>query len=258
MVRPSVGRSAALSLFCCMFVAVCGSSTSGIAPATVPTVPSDPSLPCHVAADPSADILLPMSRVSQSIPYAHDGDSDLCWAASMAMVSDYLGKPVALCQVAQQRSYGVFVDCCQPVGRMDEMSIMLCNRGASSSEIDLAFDRLGIQYRHVAAPLSEQDLLQELAHGRPVYMDRENGDVELWYGMEIHGRHAVVIMGHVDGRYVVLDPSPFSSGPEHETYSQLRYGYSGDRRWRESWYRLSLRRDGCAPTFVPGCSCEAP
>lgn len=235
-----LGRMASLFIFITLFTLICGIRTSSTA---IPFLkkPSCTFSTTHT----SSDILLPVKRVSQSIPYADDEKSNICWAAGIAMIANYLGKPTDLCTIVQHRTYSAFASCCLSAENIDEDSKYLCNQGATSNEINGVLIRLKIYYSHEMKPLTEKQILNELAHNRPVLVDRENNIQHSVFGITYPGRHVVVIIGHVQGEYIVHDPNPFATMEQYFSYSQLLFGISGKTRWKETWYELSLRDDRC-------------
>lgn len=236
-----LGRMASLFIFSTLFILICDLQKS---PAAIP-IQKIPA--CSLSPPPTSfDILLPVQRISQSIPYADDEKSNICWAAGIAMIANYLGKPTELCIIVQHRTYSAFAHCCLPVERIDEDSKYLCNQGATSNEIDHVLIRLKMQFRHDMKPLTEKQIFNELAHNRPVLVDRESNTIHSVFGMTYPGRHIVVIVGYVHGGYIVLDPNPFATIEQYLSYSQLLFGINGKTRWKETWYELSFTMDRCA------------
>jgi hypothetical protein len=120
MARRSLGRLAALFLIVSIIAACCATTSRPPAPPPMRqvsvSVPVAPDLTRGVASVPRAcrldppeaagDIRLAVIRQSQSIPYATDADSKLCWATGIAMVVTSLGRPRVPCQIASLRPDG--------------------------------------------------------------------------------------------------------------------------------------------------------
>lgn len=260
MKSVTIGRLASLLIFNTLFILICGLYTVRApvetqAPQIVIPFVHTPACSLPLAYT-STNILLPVKRISQHLPYADDEESNVCWAAGIAMIANYLGAPVELCTITQHRTYAAFADCCLSSERIDSDSTYLCNQGATSNEIDEVLIRLRMYYSHEMKPLTEKQILNELAHGRPILVDRESNTIHSVFGITYPGRHIVVIIGYKQGKYVVHDPNPFATIEQHFSYSQLLFGINGKTRWRETWYELSFRMDRCNPSFVPYCSCE--
>ena len=261
MARIYLGRFAALLLFASTCVACCAPHRVAQIPPELPLQPPGPipDLRPRVCFVPdvkaSQDIVLDVPRVSQSIPYAEDGDSDVCWAATLNMVLGYYGSTLPLCKIMALRP-DIIPSCCRAAESMDKESAEICNQGADVVEIARAMNRIGLYFTYDEGRISEATLIDELAHGRPVYISRKNGVHYTVNEEEVDQRHATLITGHVGGKFRVIDPSPWDTKPTDVSFDQLVNGYGTMGEWKGTWYKLSFRADRCNPLFVPGCSCD--
>ncbi len=174
-----------------------------------------------------SQLLVP--HIRESHPPHPEGDKVQNWTAALAMITTYLGKPMAPCQVASVRVGGL--SCCRPASALSQES---CQKAAWPNEIELTLKDMELHAVHLTRPLSEREIKQEISNGRPVLV--------------VRGTQALVITGYAGATYHLLDPGP-EGGTIFLSHDALAKG------WRESWYLIAFRRDACVPRFHGDCDC---
>ncbi len=193
----------------------------------------------------TAGVTLDVKHQNQQSDYAPQGESNLCWATSLAMVSTYLGNPRVPCQIASYRSDDG-LSCCRLTRASAPADIERCNRGGDPGTV---MRLMGLYHLKRDAVLTEEELASELSNGRPIIMHIELDKVE--DGKQVKAYHAMVIAGFKDGKYRMLDPS--RSSDNSLSYEQLQHGDHSHWKWIGTWYHLSYRADGCNPRFRTDC-----
>ena len=189
---------------------------------------------------------LPIKHLRQETDYAPTGQCNLCWATDISMITNYLGNPRAICQVASMANHDG-KSCCRLTMDSPQAEIDLCNKG---SDLGTVMDRMGIYNKFVMYPLTEHLIQLEISNGRPVAPYVEIDDIV--NGMTVHKYHVVVISGYRKGLYTVLD----SARPRAVTmvYDDLLHGVTAKKwKWLGTWYYFSYRVDGCNPRFRQDC-----
>ncbi len=200
---------------------------------------------CYNKTDPEendggqckADLPINPNGVYLPVPEMPQQCQSWCWAASIAMVAGYYGKPVSECELAGYKS-GYGPSCCSWGACASQ-----CNQTATPQEISYMLGQLGIHGSLLGSALSEHQLQIELSSGRPVYT--------MFQGS--FSGHAVVITGFTGGTpaiYHVVDPW---YGPQDIPYKSVAWGPNG-QNWHYTIYRLALYADGCNPSFNSDCA----
>lgn len=198
-------------------------------------------------------VLLPVLHFHQQMPYILTSESSkLCWAASIAMISTYLGTPRMPCDVASYISPEK-ISCCALTKYSFSKQRDHCNQTALTSQSAFILHRMGIYARYETSPLSEGTIQHELSNGRPIMLHQALG-VPPFQRNHIPG-HIIVIVGFTKkNTYIVHDP--MHAFPDELTYTELLHGTTKDTwTWVLSWYHFSYRADGCNPR-VQSCVCS--
>ncbi len=185
-----------------------------------------------------ADLAPDPNGVALPVPEMPQYCNEWCWAAAIAMVAQYYGKPVSECALAGVKT-GYYQACCDYYMACANP----CNQTAQPSEITTILSKgLGL-YGYFSQTISEKQLKTELTNGRPVYIMFSNSFVG----------HAAVISGYVvNGTvayYHIIDPW---SGPFDITYASLLNGPNG-LHWTYTISRISTNSQGCNPAYNPDC-----
>ena len=176
------------------------------------------------------------SVVNLGISYTQQECDEVCWAATIGMVSQFFGRPLQQCQLASmkvQLTTGASYDCCYAGACGDPY----CDQPAVPQVMENVMSQgLDIHGLEVDRPLTEDELLIELSNNRPVIV----GYVGPFAG------HVAVINGFIWGSptvYFVYDPWP-SFGNIQIPYSAILQGPPG-QPWRMSFAHLSQGNDPC-------------
>jgi hypothetical protein len=156
-----------------------------------------------------------------------------CWAASVAMVAEYLKKkPVRDCDVAERldRDNGGPGVCCDHDGFLVDMR---CLRGRKATDIMDVMQALGLHPVQLNRPLTWQELRDSIDNGFPVIVAMDEGG----------SHHAEVIVGYrapdtvlIEDPWEVHQARPFEksfnylAGPQ--TAEDL---WRSDHPWKLSW-----------------------
>lgn len=213
--------------------------------------PTPSCIPEHAIA--SKDVLLPVLHLHQQMPYILPSESSkLCWAASIAMISTYLGVPRKTCQVASYISPEV-ISCCELTKDSFSSQRDYCNQTTLTSQSAFILHRMGIYAVYKTHPLTEEVIRYELSNGRPIMLHQALG-IPPFRTNPTPG-HIMIIVGFtIKGKYIVHDPTHVF--PDELTYTELLHGTSKDTwTWLFSWYHFSYRPDGCNPRFQT-CDCQ--
>ncbi len=202
-----------------------------------PPAPSASVCPPERPTEPNG-MVLAVPHIRQRTAFTKPYESNLCWAASLAMVSAYLGKPRETCQIA------TFIareglDCCDLVLTSPAEDIASCNDGAYVGPM---LDTLGLHYR-TDGPMSEELLRHEITNGRPVIVQTTRETEEK--GKKVRVAHARVIIGfYAWGTYQVNDPG--RDQPYELRYAELLHGEKEiPWTWTASWYHMSYVKETC-------------
>ncbi len=206
------------------------------------------------------------------VPQAQIGDS-VCWAGTLAMIFQYFGDTRRQCELANEILKPP-MDCC--VGARLEKS-SACNDGLENYKINILLSRHNLVFKYLDRALTESEIQHELSNGRPIlisYNYTNDGCKELQRAThasppaECHA-HVSLIVGFRPGSipttpreqvlmyYTLIDPA--TGNAYHIDYQMLNAGITHEfvHPWRETWWHISPRLDGCVERFDPNCGCMA-
>lgn len=196
----------------------------------------------------AAGVLLDIKHQNQHVSYISRGTSNLCWAATISMVSTYLGNSRSICQVATY-SAEIKGSCCDLTRDSPAHAIEQCNHGEILKPV---LEKMGMYHLYTNGQLTKQDLELELSNGRPIILQVSySKDI---YGRAFTGEHVIVVSGfNPQGTFRVLNSNKHAE--ENLTYEQLQNGPVEKWSWYSTWHHFSYRIDGCNPRFQ-SCACE--
>ncbi len=227
----------------------------------VPILPTDETIRYPLAGCAAefpinpVNSLLPVPHLVQRAPYIPLGQSNLCWATCIAMVSSDLGNPREACQIASYIA-DTSIDCCTLTKDSPQLTKDVCNKGAYAFQIHDTLHQMGIYSQRRRDILLETEIQSELSNGRPIMM-------EVYISRRIQGQqviagHVVVITGfeHKPDMYVYHVQNPNREPTAYFTYAQLVHSTRESWDWVGTWYHFSYRQDGCNPLFRTDCECK--
>jgi hypothetical protein len=187
------------------------------------------SLLCSTSAFAGRELRVPFHRQNTQV---------WCWAASIAMVSQFFtGRPIEDCQVLSlyDQAFGGPGTCCSGDRR--------CMRGSMPGEIGPILTNIfGLQASTLSRGLSWNEFVMHIDNGKPVIA---------WFWNSPSSAHVVVLSGYDDsGNVVILDPM---AGRLVLPFSGFATNWGPSHNWNITWVFGGASQEENCSTVVDAC-----
>jgi predicted double-glycine peptidase len=188
-------------------------------------------------------VLLALAETSSAgeldVPFHRQNTQMWCWAASIAMVSEYFtGRPIEDCEVLSlyDRALQGPGTCCMGDSR--------CMRGSMPNEIGPILTNIfGLRVQTLSRGLSWQELVSNIDNGKPVIA---------WVWNSPSSAHVMVLVGYDEyGSVIVLDPM---AGRKSYPFSGFAANWGPAHDWNISWVFGGASAQRNCSTVVDACS----